>query len=68
MNKLTLNTEKSKTKTFKTKHDRNDVFTKNGKRFENLNILCYLGITIDKKLCFREHSKRYNFADLSKNL
>ena len=58
MNKLTLNKDKSKTITFKTKHDRNDVFTMNGKRLENLNSLSYLGITIDKKLCFREHSKR----------
>ena len=52
MNKLTLNTNKCKTTTFKTKHDRNDVFTMNGKRLENLNSLSYLGITIDKKLCF----------------
>ena len=59
VNKLTLNTDKSKTITFKTKHDRNDVFTMNGKRLEkNLNSLSYLGITIDKNLFFREHSKR----------
>ena len=57
MNKLTQNTDKSKAITFKTKHDRNDVFSMNGKRLENLNSLSYLGITIDKKLCFREHSK-----------
>ena len=48
MNKLTLNTDKSKTITFKTKHDRNDVFTMNGKRLENLISLSYLGIRIDK--------------------
>ena len=58
MNKLTLNTDKSKIITFKTKHDRGDVFTRNGKRLENINSLSYLGITIDKKLCFREHSNR----------
>ena len=39
MNKLTLNTDKSKTITFKTKHDRSDVFTMNGKRLENINSL-----------------------------
>ena len=49
---------KRKTITFNTKHDRNDVFTMNGKRLESLNSLSYLGIMIDKKLCFREHSKR----------
>ena len=32
LNKLTLNADKSKTITFKTKHDRSDVFTMNGKR------------------------------------
>ena len=37
MNKLTLNTDKSKNISFKTKHDRNDVFTINGKRLENIN-------------------------------
>ena len=61
MNKVALNTDKSKTITFKTKHDRNDVFTMNGKCLDNLiclSYLSYLGITIDKKFCFREHSKR----------
>ena len=58
MNKPTLNMDKIESITFKTKHDRNDVFTMNGRRLKNLNSLSYLGITIDKKLCFREHSKR----------
>ena len=58
MNKLTLNTDKSKTITFKTKYNRNDVFKTNGKRTGNLNSLSYLSIMIDKKLCFREHSER----------
>ena len=44
MNKLTLNTDKSKTITFKSKHDRSDVFTMNGKRLEKINSLSYLGI------------------------
>ena len=36
MKKLTLNTDKSKTMTFKIRHDRNHVFTMNGKCLENL--------------------------------
>ena len=58
MNKVTLKTDKCKTITLMTKRDRSDVFTMNGKRLENLNSLSYLGITVDKKLCFREHLKR----------
>ena len=57
-NKLTLNTDKSKTVTFKTKHDRSDVFTMNGKPLENVTSLSCLCITMDKKIDFREHSKR----------
>ena len=43
MNKLTLNTDERKTITFKTEHDRNDVFTMNRKRLENLNSFKLLG-------------------------
>ena len=57
MNKFTLNTDKSKIIAFKTKNDRSDVFTMNGKPLENLSSLSYLGITIDKNIDFREHSK-----------
>ena len=49
MNKLTLNTDISKTITFKTKHDRSDVFSMNGKPPENLNSSSYVGVAIDKK-------------------
>ena len=49
MNKLTLNTDKSNTITFKTKHDSSNVFKMNGKPLENLNSLSILVITIDKK-------------------
>ena len=57
-NNLTLNTDKSKTTTFKTKHDRNDFFKMKGKPLENQKFLSYLGIMIDEKLDFREHMKR----------
>ena len=57
LNKLSLNTDKTKCTTFHTRQKNNDplIFSINGKQIENVKVFKFLGIMFDQHLTWKNH-------------